>query len=191
MTNIASTYLSELTRLLSSIEIRDRAEEIFSLDAGAGRVIDLIRGLKQTDRKALVVGNGGSAAIASHTQNDICKALGIRALVFTEQPLLTALSNDDGYEVAYEKMVKLWAESGDLMLAISSSGQSENILRAARAAREAGCHIVTMSGFSHENPLRGLGDINFYVPSSSYGHVELVHGTLCQFLTDALLGNVA
>ena len=190
MTNIASTYLGELTRLFSSMEIRGRAEEIFSLDDGAARAIDLIRGLKETRRKALVVGNGGSAAIASHTQNDICKALRIRALVFTEQPLLTALSNDDGYEVAYEKMVKLWAESGDLLLAISSSGQSENILRSSRAAREAGCHIITMSGFSADNPLRGLGDINFYVPSRSYGHVELVHGALCQFLTDALLEKI-
>ena len=69
----------------------------------------------------------------------------MRALVFTEQSLLTALANDDGYQTAYETLTKLWAEPDDLLIAISSSGRSENILRAAAAMRDAGGRIITMS----------------------------------------------
>jgi D-sedoheptulose 7-phosphate isomerase len=181
-----SAYLAEMNRLLAAMEIRDAAGAVLSTDEGASAAIALIREAKAAGRTAYVVGNGGSAAIASHMQNDLCKAVAIRALVFTEQPLLTALTNDDGYEGAYETMLKLWAAPGDLLVAISSSGRSPNILRAAAAARAAGCKIVTLSGFSPENPLRLLGEVNFYVPSDSYGHVELIHAEITQFLTDAL-----
>jgi D-sedoheptulose 7-phosphate isomerase len=186
MMNIASSYLGELTRLLSAMEIRNHAGENLSLDDGGKAALSLIREAKKKKAKAVVVGNGGSAAIASHMQNDLCKAVGMRALVFTEQPLLTALSNDDSYQAAYESLMNLWADAEDLLIAISSSGRSENILRCARAARKAGCRIVTLSGFAADNSLRSLGDVNFYVPSDSYGHVELAHAALSQFLTDAL-----
>jgi D-sedoheptulose 7-phosphate isomerase len=186
MTNEASVYLDELHRLLSAMEIRDQAGHKFSPDEGGKAALDLIRQAKKNGAKAVVVGNGGSAAIASHMQNDLCKAVKMRSLVFTEQSLLTALANDDGYQTAYETLMKLWAEPNDLLIAISSSGRSENILRAAAAARTAGNHIITMSGFAPDNPLRALGDINFYISSDSYGHVELAHAALSQFLTDAL-----
>lgn len=185
MTTDASAYLSELSRLIGAMEIRDQTGKSFSLDEGGRVALNLISDAKKG--KAVVVGNGGSAAIASHIQNDLCKAVKMRALVFTEQSLLTALANDDGYQTAYETLMKLWTEPNDLLIAISSSGRSENILRAAAAARTAGGRIITMSGFAPDNPLRGLGDINFYVPSHSYGHVEVVHAALGQFLTDALM----
>lgn len=186
MTNTASSYFNELTRLLSVMEIKSRAGEKLSLDEGAKAALNLIRETKRKKAKTVVVGNGGSAAIASHMQNDLCKAVKMRSLVFTEQSLLTALANDDGYQTAYETLMNLWADADDLLIAISSSGQSENILRCARAARKAGVRIVTLSGFTADNPLRSLGDVNFYIPSHSYGHVELAHAALSQFLTDAL-----
>jgi D-sedoheptulose 7-phosphate isomerase len=186
MTSDASAYLRELDRLFSAMEIRTQAGENLSLDKGGKAALDLIRATKKKKAKAVVVGNGGSAAIASHMQNDLCKAVRMRSLVFTEQSLLTALANDDGYQTAYETLMNLWAEPDDLLIAISSSGQSENILRCARAARKAGARIITLSGFAPDNPLRTLGDVNFYIPSRSYGHVELAHAALSQFLTDAL-----
>jgi D-sedoheptulose 7-phosphate isomerase len=184
--NTASTYLAELDRLISAMEIKTAAGKSFSLDDGGKAAVDLIRTTKKNKAKAVVVGNGGSAAIASHLQNDLCKAVRMRSLVFTEQSLLTALANDDGYQTAYETLMNLWAEPDDLLIAISSSGQSENILRCARAARQAGARVITMSGFAPDNPLRSLGEINFYIPSRSYGHVELAHAALGQFLTDVL-----
>jgi D-sedoheptulose 7-phosphate isomerase len=186
MTSDASVYFGELNRLFGAMEIKNAAGETLSLDDGGKATIDLLRQTKQKKAKAVVVGNGGSAAIASHIQNDLCKAVKMRSLVFTEQSLLTALANDDGYQTAYETLLNLWAEPNDLLIAISSSGRSENILRCARAARRAGGHVVTFSGFAPDNPLRSLGDLNFYIPSDSYGHVELAHAALGQFLTDAL-----
>jgi len=186
MTNDASAYLGELNRLIFAAEITAAAGETLSLAAGGKAALDLIRQAKKNKAKAFVVGNGGSAAIASHMQNDLCKAVKMRALVFTEQSLLTALANDDGYQTAYETLLNLWAEPNDLLIAISSSGRSENILRAAAATRNRGGHVITMSGFAANNPLRSLGDVNFYIPSDSYGHVELAHAALSQFLTDAL-----
>ena len=135
-------------------------------------------------RKIMLVGNGGSAAIVSHVQNDLCKAVGIRALVFTEQPLLTALANDNGYGSVYEFPVEQWAEAGDLLWAVSSSGNSENILRAALAASDRGCSIMTFTGFSTDNQLRQTGDLNFYVASDVYGYVETAHAGLSHMITD-------
>ena len=120
-------------------------------------------------------------------ESDLCKAVGVRAMVFTEQPLLLALANDDGFETVYEWPVVQWAETGDLMITLSSSGKSNNLLRAANAALKKGCGLITLSGFSEDNPLRGLGDINFYVCSESYGYVETTHAALTHFLTDRVM----
>jgi len=186
MNSNASVYFNELTRLLGDMEIKNASGEMLSLHAGGKAALALIRQTRKEKAKAVVVGNGGSAAIASHIQNDLCKAVKMRSLVFTEQSLLTALANDDGYQTAYETLLNLWAEPNDLLLAISSSGQSENILRCARAARKAGGRVITFSGFAADNPLRSLGDVNFYIPSDSFGHVERAHAALGQYLTDAL-----
>src|SRR6476659_1603523 len=115
MTNDASAYLGELNRLLSVTEIRDRVGNALPLDEGGKAALDLIRQAKKGKAKAVVIGNGGSAAIASHMQNDLCKAVRMRALVFTEQSLLTALANDDGYQTAYETMINLWAEPNNFL----------------------------------------------------------------------------
>lgn len=140
--------------------------------------------VRSTSGKAMLIGNGGSAAIASHMQNDLCNTLDIRAIVFNEAALLTALSNDRGYGCVFERPVELWGNPGDLLLAISSSGQSESILRAVRASAARGCRTITFSGFRAENPLRQMGDLNFYVAAQAYGYAEVAHTALMHLLTD-------
>jgi D-sedoheptulose 7-phosphate isomerase len=179
-------YLGELSKLFREMTISDRHGAELQVDQGVDNALDLIRSVRGKGANVLVVGNGGSAAIASHLQNDLCKAVGLRSLVFTEQPLLTALSNDDGYEVAYESLVRLWANEGDLLIAISSSGRSNNILNAVSAARARRLNVLTLSGFDGDNPLRKSGDVNLYIPSHSYGLVEIAHAALTQFFTDVL-----
>ena len=145
---------------------------------------------RRLGRKVLVIGNGGSAAIASHMQTDLCHSLGIRGLVFNEPPLLTALANDNGYENAFRRLVDLWADAGDLLVAISSSGRSPNILNACAAARAHGLAILTYSGFGADNALRRAGDLNFYVANASYGPVESAHAVLVHHLTDRVLARL-
>lgn len=155
-----------------------------SVEDAARLAIDTILAAKARSRKALLFGNGGSAAIISHTQCDLMNAVGMRAIVFNETPLLTALTNDHGYETAFETPVSMWSERDDLVIAVSSSGRSENILRGVRSARDAGCFVLGFSGFQPDNPLRALGDINFYVPSQAYGFVEMAHAVLLHYLAD-------
>ena len=114
--------------------------------------------------KVIYIGNGGSASIASHMAADLWKNGGVKALCFNDPALLTCLANDLGYENVYSAPVEGFAEKGDVVVAISSSGRSPNILKACEAAIKKGCVLVTLSGFNPDNPLRSMGAINFYVP---------------------------
>jgi len=180
----ATSYLQALAKLALGTQVTDQADAVISLDEGADRAVQLMLATGAASGKVMAIGNGGSAAIASHMQNDVCKAVEVRSLVFTEQPLLTALANDDGYETVFETPVKLWAEPGDLLVAISSSGRSQNILRAVKVATECRCEVITFSGFEADNPLRSMGAVNFYVASAAYGLVENVHGAVTHYITD-------
>ena len=180
----ATDYFERLSHLLQSTQITTRRGQALSLDEGTAAAVAMLLSAKANLSKVMVIGNGGSAAIASHLQNDLCKAVGVRALVFNEPPLLTALSNDYGYVCVFERPVDLWTDAGDLLVAFSSSGQSQNILRAVRAATTRGCRVLTFSGFQPTNGLRQLGEVNFYVASQAYGYVEVAHSALAHFLTD-------
>ncbi len=133
-----------------------------------------------------LVGNGGSASVAAHAQNDLVKACGLRALCYQDVPLLTAFANDHGYENGYSDALSIWLNPQDVLIAISSSGASPNILNAVRLAKTIRVAVVTCSGFSPNNALRELGDLNFYVPSDDYGQVELTHAALLHCLTDRM-----
>ena len=184
MTQPASMYFANVARLLAAMEVTDTAGAPVALDGGAEDVAQTILGVRAAAKKVILIGNGGSASIAGHMEMDLCNRVGVRAIVFNDPPVLTALANDHGYESAFARMVRLWSEPGDCVIAISSSGRSPNILRGVEAARDRACTVVTFSGFSPDNPLRGRGDRNFYVASSDYGEVEVAHHSLGHFLTD-------
>ncbi len=86
------------------------------------------------------------------------------------------------------RSIEWHAASGDLLIAITSSGRSQNILNAVRAARNAGCRVITLSGFRPDNPLRGLGNLNLYVASQEYGFVEVGHLAILHGILDIQMG---
>ena len=184
-------YFAEFSSALDRLEVTAREPTLLSLDEGLGLVIDLIISLKRQGGKAILIGNGGSAAIVSHVHNDLCKAVGVRAMALDDTPLLTALANDEGYHEVFKRPMELWAEPGDVMIAVSSSGESENIVSAAVRARQKGCRLVTFTGFKADNRLRQLGDLNVYVPSSHYGYVEMAHSVIAHFVTDTAVMRLA
>lgn len=141
----------------------------------------------QSGKKVIFVGNGGSSAIANHQATDYWKNGGVRAISFSESSMLTCLSNDYGYEHVFSKSIEGFADKGDVVIAISSSGKSQNILNAVKSAKDKECKVITFSGFSSRNPLRSMGDVNFYVPSSSYGVVEVAHHLLIHSILEARL----
>lgn len=181
----ATEYFPKLANLIEGVGITDEKGFEITLDDGMHRAVELVAALKPSGGKAMLIGNGGSAAIVSHMQNDLCKAVGTRAIVFNEPSLLTAFANDHGYPCVFEKSVELWADEGDLLIAVSSSGASASITRGVRAALAGGCRVITLSGFQPDNELRLLGHLNFFIASCVYGFVELAHGALAHCLTDA------
>jgi D-sedoheptulose 7-phosphate isomerase len=139
-------------------------------------------------RKIIVVGNGGSAAIASHIAVDFTKAAKIRAINFNESDLITCYANDYGYDQWVVQALQSYADKGDLAILISSSGRSPNIVNGSRKAKEMGLSVVTLSGFDAHNPLRTSGDINFWVDSSAYNTVEMSHLVWLLSIVDYLVG---
>ena len=136
----------------------------------------------------MFIGNGGSSGIASHLAIDFTKNGKLRSMAFNDAAALTCLGNDLGYEDVFAKQLEFHAWPGDLLIAISSSGRSPNILKAVSMARACNCQIVTYSGFSEDNDLRKTGDINFYVDSREYGFVEVSHVALCHAILDIDMG---
>jgi D-sedoheptulose 7-phosphate isomerase len=183
---IATEYLSKFQDLIGRTEVTDKRGKKLSFDAGVSEAIAIVRGVKSGRRKIMFVGNGGSAGIVSHLAVDFWKMGGMRSMVFSDPAFLTCIANDDGYPHVYEKPIETFVDSGDCLMAISSSGQSENILRAAKAAEKGGAKVVTLSGFKPGNPLRSLGDLNFYVPSDTYNYVETLHMLLCTCILDCM-----
>jgi len=179
-------YFKDLTRLFYKIEAHDDKRQPLSLEQAMAQAIKQIRILKRKNKKIIFIGNGGSASIAGHIATDFLKNAGIRALCFNEPSLITCLSNDLGYEYVFSKPLEMLAEKGDMVVAISSSGRSKNILGAAAAAKKKGCFLITLSGFSPKNPLRVKGRLNFYVPADSYGYVEIAHLAICHNIADSL-----
>jgi D-sedoheptulose 7-phosphate isomerase len=189
MNNKIKKNRQELKKLLERIIATNERGRIFSIDRAVSNLMHLIVGQAKSGGKLFFIGNGASAAIASHMATDFWKNTGIKAFAFNDSSLLTCVSNDFGYKFVFEKPIEVFAESGDILIAISSSGQSENILKGVKAARRKDMKVITLSGFSVHNPLRKLGEINFYVPSSSYGHVEVTHHFICHCLLDTIINN--
>lgn len=179
-------FFDHLGQALGNVQVSDRSGAPLGFTKGMEQAIITIVARAVAGRKLMFIGNGASAAISSHQSVDFWKAGGMRAVAFNDPALLTCISNDFGYPFVFEKPIEMFADPGDVLLAISSSGRSENILRGARMAREKGCWILSMSGFALDNPLRQLGDLNFYVPSKSYGHVEVTHLSLSHCILDVI-----
>jgi D-sedoheptulose 7-phosphate isomerase len=162
--------------------------ETVPLDAAIDRAIAWAQEAHDAGNKIMIVGNGGSAGIASHTAIDLSKNANLRALAFNDSSALTCLGNDFGYEHVFAKQIEFHGKPNDLLIAISSSGGSANILNAVAAARARNIRAVTFSGFKADNPLRKSGDLNFYVPASEYGFVEMAHQALLHALLDLKIG---
>ena len=149
-----------------------------------------IKVVSKAGNKLIIAGNGGSAAIASHVSVDFTKAAGIRSINFNDADLLTCLANDYGYERVFEKAVEFYGDEGDLLILISSSGNSKNVVNAARMAKNLNMCVITFSGFKSNNLLHQLGDLNFWVDSKAYNIVEMTHHIWLLAIVDCIIGEI-
>ena len=150
---------------------------------------DILVNAHKNNGKIMIFGNGGSAAIASHVSIDLTKNANIRSVNFNEADLITCFSNDYGYERWIEKAVDFYADHKDVLILISSSGKSQNMINACKAAKNKKISkIITFTGHDKNNPLSKLGNINFWINSKAYNYVENIHQVWLLTITDLIIG---
>ena len=171
-----SKYFKIIERKISSIDIGQLEQ-----------IAEMVGKINYAGKKVILVGNGGSSAMASHVAVDFTKAAGIRAVNFNGSDLITCFANDYGYENWVAEALEAYADPGDLAILISSSGKSQNILNGAEKAKKMGLSLITVSGFLPDNPLRKLGSLNLWVDSTEYNIVEMTHHVWLVAIIDYLI----
>lgn len=162
-------------------------QELGAHSINHNRAVEIIREIKREERRIFFIGNGGSAAIASHMAADFLKNGVIAAQCFNDCALTTCITNDLGYEKVFALPIGIHGRKGDALVAISSSGKSRSITLAAESALQCGMQVITLSGFDPHNPLHALGHVNFYVASDKYGMVEVAHHAVLHAILDAVI----
>jgi len=152
-------------------------------------VAEVFLNAHKNNNKIIFVGNGGSATISSHMTIDFINAVGIRAVNFNDSALITCFSNDYGYENWIEKALECHADSGDVLVLISSSGKSENMVVGAKKGKSLGLDVITLTGFSVNNSLKEWGDINLWTDSNEYNIVEMTHHVWLLSIADFIIEN--
>jgi len=178
---------SGLITALDGIESSDISGRKIGFVEAIQSSITLILFHASMGKKIILIGNGGSASICSHLATDYTKNAGIPALAFNDPVFLTAISNDFGFDQVFVKLIESFSQESDIVIAISSSGESENIIKGVNRAKEMGCKVITFSGFNQGNRLRAIGDFNFYIPENKYGLAEIAHMTINHFIADLII----
>jgi D-sedoheptulose 7-phosphate isomerase len=178
-------YSADFQKTLGAIEVSDDLRNQLGIITGIEMSVDVLLQVQTQNHRVYILGNGGSAAIASHAAIDFWKNGGIPALTFNDSSLLTCISNDIGFEKVFSEPLERFASEGDLVISISSSGNSADIVKACQTAKRKKCTVITLSGFSPENKIRTLGNINFFVPTFSYGFAEIIHQYILHSIIDA------
>jgi D-sedoheptulose 7-phosphate isomerase len=152
---------------------------------------DLCRNVSARGGKMMFAGNGGSSSIASHAAADFTKQSKIRTVAFNDHNLMSAYSNDYGQEQWISQCIDDYADPEDAVVLISCSGQSQNVINAAKIAKQKGLPVVTFTGFDPFNRLRALGQIDFWVDSKNYNITEVVHSILIFCVGDMIASETA
>lgn len=183
-----NTYIRELMEKLENTEIwKKTAKKCESYDAGIGLLVDTFTIHKQRNSQLFFIGNGGSSAIASHMTADYMKNGGMNTYSLYDNAVTTCMGNDYGYAEIFSRPMEFLLREGDLLVAISSSGNSVNILNAIETARMKKAFVVTFTGFKPDNRAKSLGDVNVYVPCEKYGIVESIHNLILQQIVDLIM----
>jgi len=149
---------------------------------------DLARSVRERGSKMMFAGNGASASISEHGAVDFTKQARVRGVTFHDPNLITCFANDFGYDHWVAKAIEHYGDADDVVVLISTSGQSPSVVNAAHAARKMGLTVVTFTGRSADNPLRLMGDINFWAPSDAYNVCENLHSIWLTATVDLVIG---
>ena len=177
-------YCETIADGLRRMAVTDRSAAALAPADAVTQWVSMTRAAHDGGGHLYIIGNGGSAGMASHMATDAAKNGRLRALAFNDSSLLTATGNDLAYDQVFSLPLERLARSGDMLIAISSSGNSPNIVRALEIARGLGVGTVTLTGMRADNTARALGDLNFYVPLTRYGWAESAHQVVLHYWFD-------
>ena len=179
-------WLDELNRKIKSTKCRIH-QKASSFTDGLAKATTLLKTAIDDKTTVFWVGNGGSSAICSHLAQDVLNKLEIKSLYFGDTSLMTCMANDFGYKEVYARPLKSFVKKNDILIAISSSGNSDNILSSVKLAKDKGLNIISLSGMKEDNKLFNSScDVSFFVPSNLYGIVETSHEAILHGVIEAL-----
>tara|TARA_Y100000590_G_C15742381_1_gene1020736 strand:+ start:870 stop:1424 length:555 start_codon:yes stop_codon:yes gene_type:complete len=147
--------------------------------------------IKSTSRKGGIIyiaGNGGSASTASHMSTDLTKNAKIKSMTFNDTNLITCFANDYGYENWLKAAIKYYTKTNDLVVLLSVSGKSKNLINAANFCKKKKIKLITITGAKKNNPLSKKGTINYWINSKAYNIVETVQMAILSSIVDRTIG---
>lgn len=184
----------------SAADYLDRVRELLDeLPEQSERFVEVLFQAFEEEATIFLIGNGGSASAASHFGQDLAKGTlttmdetrRFRVVPLTDNVgFITALANDEGYESIFEQQLRNLAEKGDLLVAISGSGNSPNVLRAIEYAKSIGMTTLGVTGFDG-GKLRQIADENVHVPVDDMGMCEALHGVVFHLAMGQLRSRLA
>lgn len=179
-----SGYVKDTADSLSKLSVRDAHGNELPVDEGYAKWVELTLAAKKARKVVYFAGNGASASMASHFAADLAKNGRMHTQVLTDQSLITAIGNDISFEDSFAFPLSVRGNPGDMLITVSSSGNSPNVVKAIGTAKGLGMTVVTVSGMKEDNKSRKSGHLNFYLPASTYGYVEAAHGVLLHHWMD-------
>ncbi len=184
---IWSIYVDEIAKCLQSLAATDGNSNPIDNEIAFAMWNDLTVHIREQKKTIFLIGNGASASMASHVAADLAKNAHVHTEVFTDLALITAIANDLSFEEVFAEPLRRRLMLSDILVAISSSGKSINILNAVQTTKKLGGKVITLSAMSPDNPLRKEGELNFYVPAQSYGMAETCHAALLHYWIDQIV----
>lgn len=171
----ATEWIKKLAKEVNDVQTKVGGKRVEG-DTAYEKAAQILLGARRKKNFVWWAANGGSLTIASHLSQDLLNKLDVKSLPLTDASLLTCMANDYGYENVFTTPFRKLMSKGDVLIAISSSGKSKNILNAVEVAKAKGCKIISLSGFNSDNPLwHKKTDVGFYLPNNLYGIVEVGH----------------
>ena len=180
------TCVSNLEVTLRSLEITGPSGDLLDTAVAFGRFMDATNAVRGGGRVIYLIGNGASASMASHFAADLAKNAYVHTQVFTDISLITAVANDLAFHQVFVEPLRRRMQPEDMLVCISSSGNSPNVVNAAAFAAANGGVVVTLTSMKPDNQLRALGALNFWVPADTYGLAETAHATILHYWMDSV-----
>ncbi len=185
------TFLDALSRVSFVCKDTDgNPRKASAYEEGIYWLVECFLSIKNSEKKVFFIGNGGSSAIAGHMTADFMKNGKIKTCSLYDNAVTTCIGNDYGYEYVFSRPLDMLMDKNDLLVAVSSSGNSQNIVNAVDTAIKRGGKVITLSGFEADNRICARGDVNVHVPISQYGIVESIHNLILQQVVDEILEQV-